>query len=348
MRMFRSPNNPIIKPEDVKPSRPDFRVVCVFNTGVTRFNNEVLLLMRVAEIPHNDNPDVELVPVFDYEKETLVIKKFDRKDKDIDFSDSRFVRTPSEQYLTSISHFRIAKSKDGIHFEIDEKPAMFPANIFEIFGIEDPRITYIDGKYYINYSAISNITGVTTCLASTTDFQTFSRHGCIFTPDNKDIAIFPEEINGKYYAFNRPASAEYKTRDMWISESPDLISWGNHRHLMGVRKGHWDNGRIGCSAVPFKTDEGWLEIYHGSSVDNRYCLGAVLLDLDKPWKVIARGEKPLLEPETEYELNGFFGNVIFNCGVLLEEDMVKIYYGAADTYIGYAETPLRDILNTLK
>ncbi|MDI3312244.1 MAG: glycoside hydrolase family 130 protein, partial [Thermoanaerobacterium sp.] len=301
----------------------------------------------VAEVPHNDEPDTKLVPIFDPDKGMVVIKKFDKQDKDIDFSDSRFVRTKTEQYLTSISHFRIARSKNGIHFDIDEKPAMFPSNVYEKFGIEDPRITYIDGRYYINYSAISDITGVTTCLASTVDFKTFKRHGCIFTPDNKDVAIFPEKIGGKYYALCRPASAEYKRRDMWISESPDLICWGNHRYLMGAREGYWDDGRVGCSAVPFKIDEGWLEIYHGASKNDRYCLGAVLLDANKPWKILARSQKPIIEPETDYELNGFYGNVIFNCGVLFEEGKVKIYYGAADTCIAYAEIQLCDVLNSL-
>lgn len=348
MKVFRAKENPLITPADVKPSRPDFKVVCVFNAGVIRYQGEVLLLMRVAEVPVNADPNVVAVPYYEPDEGKLVIKHFDKNDSSIDFSDSRFIRTPKEQYLTSISHFRIARSKDGIHFSIDEKPAMVPENVFEKFGIEDPRITQIGDRYYINYSAISNVTGVTTCLASTTDFKTFVRHGCIFTPDNKDIAIFPEKINGKYYAFNRPASAEYKTRDIWISESPDLVCWGNHRLLMRVRENYWDNGRIGCSAVPFRIDEGWLEIYHGASKEDRYCLGAVLLDRNEPWKVLARGEKPVIEPETEYELNGFFGNVIFNCGVLYEDNKVKIYYGAADTCIAYAETELNEILNILK
>lgn len=112
-------------------------------------------------------------------------------------------------------------------------------------GIEDPRITQIDGRYYINYSAISNITGVTTCLASTTDFVTFIKYGVIFMPDNKDVAIFPEKIEGRYYALNRPVSAEYRVRDMWISESPDLIHWGNHLKLMSTREKYWDDGSIG-------------------------------------------------------------------------------------------------------
>jgi predicted GH43/DUF377 family glycosyl hydrolase len=348
MNLFRSPKNPIIKPEDVKPSRPDFKVVCAFNCGVIRFKGDVLLLIRVAEIPVNNNCEIELVPVFDPDKNELVVLKFDKTDKSIDFSDSRFVRTETEQYLTSISHFRIARSKNGIDFTIDEKPAMTPANVYEKFGIEDPRITFIDGKYYINYSAISNITGVTTCLASTEDFVNFTRHGVIFTPDNKDIAIFPEKINGKYYAFNRPSSTEYKTRDMWISESPDIICWGNHKILMSSRNGYWDDGRIGCSAVPFRTDKGWLEIYHGASKDHKYCLGAALLDINDPTVVLARSEEALMMPVEDYEVYGFFGNVIFNCGVLYEDGLVKIYYGAADTCIGYAEIKIEEIFSTLK
>jgi len=348
MRVYRAPENPIITPADVKPSRPDFKVVCVFNAGVIRYQGEVLLLMRVAEVPSNDEPNMVAVPYFDPDKGEIVIKYFNNNESSIDFSDSRFVRTPEEHYLTSISHLRIARSKDGINFKIDEKPAMVPENVFEKFGIEDPRITQIGDRYYISYSAVSNVTGVTTCLASTTDFITFERHGCIFTPDNKDIAIFPEKINGRYYALNRPASAEFKTRDIWISESPDLICWGNHRLLMRVRENYWDNGRIGGSAVPFRIEEGWLEIYHGASKEDRYCLGAVLLDKDEPWKVLARGEKPIIEPETDYELNGFFGNVIFSCGVLYEDNKVKIYYGAADTCIAYAEIELNEILNILK
>ncbi|MDP2945663.1 MAG: glycosidase, partial [Atribacterota bacterium] len=191
MNIFRSEKNPIITPEDIKPSRPDFKVVCVFNCGVTRFNEEILLLMRVAETPINNNPKKELVPILDLKTDKVIVKEFSKTDPSIDFSDPRVIRTPTNQYLTSISHLRIARSRNGIDFKIDEKPAIFPENKYERFGIEDPRITQIDGRYYINYSAISDITGVTTCLTSTTDFVTFTRHGVIFMPDNKDVAIFP-------------------------------------------------------------------------------------------------------------------------------------------------------------
>lgn len=348
MNVQRYSGNPLIQPKDVKPSRPDFTVECVFNAGVIRFRGEVLLLMRVAEKPVNTDPNVVLIPYFSEVTGKIEIKQFDRALPGLDLADTRFVLAPGERWLTSISHFRIARSADGLHFTIDERPAMVPANQYETFGIEDPRITCMDGRYWINYSAISPTTGVTTCLASTADFRDFTRHGVIFTPDNKDIAIFPEKIGGKYYAFNRPASAEYKMRDMWISESPDLVCWGNHRRLMGCRPGMWDDGRIGCSAVPFRVDGGWLEIYHGASASDRYCLGAALLDLNEPWKVLARSRQPVLEPEAEYELKGFFGNVVFNCGVLYEEGIVKIYYGAADTCMAYAQTSVKDIMDLLE
>ena len=348
MSIKRYPGNPLIQPKDVKPSRPDFTVECVFNAGVIRFDDEVLLLMRVAEKPVNNDPGAVPIPYFSEALGKIDIKRFGRSHPGLDLNDSRFVLAPGERWLTSISHFRIARSADGIHFNIDDAPAMTPANQYESFGIEDPRITLLDGRYWINYSSISAKTGVTTCLASTADFKEFKRHGVIFTPDNKDIAIFPEKIGGKFYAFNRPASAEYKTRDMWISESPDLVCWGNHRLLMGARPGFWDDGRIGCSAVPFRVKEGWLEIYHGASINDRYCLGAALLDANEPWKVLARTKKPILEPETGYEMNGFFGNVIFNCGVLYEDGIVKIYYGAADTCIAYAEAGIGDIMDLLE
>jgi len=348
MGIIRSEKNPLIVPEDVSPSRPDFKVMCVFNCGVTRFNEEVLLLMRVAEIPICDCSDRARVPILEKETNKLIIKEFDKADSTIDFSDPRVIRTLDENYLTTISHLRIARSKNGIDFIIDKKPAMFPENIYERFGIEDPRITFIDGKYYIGYNAISDVTGITICLASTVDFISFRRHGVIFMPDNKDFALFPEKIGGKYFALSRPTSAEFGKKDIWISQSSDLGSWGDHRIMMTTRDGYWDDGWIGCGGVPFKIDEGWLEIYHGASKDDIYRMGAVLLDPSEPSKIIARSEKPIIEPSEPYEKRGFLENVIFTCGVLHEDGKVKIYYGAADTCIAYAEMNLGDILSGLR
>ncbi len=159
--------------------------------------------------------------------------------------------------------------------------------------------------------------------------------------------LFPEKVEGKFYALHRPVSPLFKKQEIWIAESPDLLCWGNHRCLMGPNPGHWDEAKIGAGAPSFKTDRGWLEVYHGVDRNNRYCLGAVLLDGAEPWKIISRTNKPILEPQADYERGGFFGNVVFSCGLLCEDDTVRIYYGAADTVICYAELPLKEIFATL-
>jgi predicted GH43/DUF377 family glycosyl hydrolase len=346
MNVFRSSQNPVIGPEDVKPSGNDFEVIGVFNAGVTRLEDQIILLLRVAERPINTNPDVVLTTIYKDTEERLVVTEFSKNNPEIDFSDPRLIITPTETYLTSISHLRLARSRDGVNFEIDDVPSIFPANNYETFGMEDPRISLIDEIYYISYVAVSSF-GVTTCLISTRDFISFQRHGVIFCPENKDAVLFPEKVEGKFYALHRPVSPLFKKQDIWIAESPDLHCWGNHRCLMGPRPGHWDETKIGAGAVPFKTDRGWLEIYHGVDRNNRYCLGAVLLDGAEPWKVVARTNKPILEPQAGYECEGFFGNVVFSCGLLCEGDNVRIYYGAADTVICCAELSLKDIIETL-
>jgi predicted GH43/DUF377 family glycosyl hydrolase len=346
VKVFRSPNNPIIKPEDIKPSRDDFEVIGVFNAGVTRLKDEVVLLIRVAERPINKHPDIVLTAIYNVSKGKLVVKEFSKGDPENNFEDPRLIITPKGTYLTSISHLRLARSKDGIDFKIENTPSIQPANDYETFGLEDPRISLIDGTYYINYVAVYPL-GVTTCLASTKDFTTFERHGVIFCPDNKDVVLFPEKVGDKYYALHRPVSPLFRKQDIWIAESPDLRCWGNHRYLMGPRPDYWDEKKIGAGAVPFKIDQGWLEIYHGVDRNKRYCLGAILLGSREPWKVIARTEKPVFEPQAHYECNGFFGNVVFSCGLLCEDDKLKIYYGAADTVICYAELSLKETIKAL-
>ncbi len=349
----RNPQNPIIVASDIKPSRSDWRVEYVINAGVITFNNETLLLLRVAEGPISNNyGDTFYSPCFDSKTGKIEYHEFDRNDPLNNFDDPRFVVRYDEvgneviRALSTISHLRVATSADGVNFSIMDTPAMFPANQYEQFGIEDPRITFINGKYYINYSAISP-SGDATALAVTTDFINFERLGVIFTPDNKDICIFPRKINGKYYALNRPASEKFGAREMWISESSDLVRWGNHKLLYSCSNDDWGDSRNGCGAVPIETDRGWLEIYHAADRSDRYCLGALLLDINDPSKVIGRTSGPLFEPKERYELEGVFGNVVFCCGAVVdpESQILRIYYGAADTVIAMAETPLNNVLN---
>ncbi len=343
MAVFRAPENPIIAPEDVSPSADGYEVIGVFNAGVARYADEVVLLVRVAERPISNDPNVVLAAFLDVAQGKIVTAPFARSDPENDLSDPRLIVRQGRTYLTSISHLRLARSTDGIHFTVDEHPAVGPTDAYESLGVEDPRITRIANTYYITYVAVSPL-GVTTVLASTRDFASFERHGVIFHPENKDVVLLPEAIDGRYYAIHRPHSPLFGKNDMWIAESPDLICWGRHRHLMGLREGFWDETRIGAGAAPFRIEEGWLEVYHGANRDNRYCLGAALLDAREPWNVLARSARPIFEPEADYERAGFFGQVVFSCGLLFEENTLKIYYGAADTSICYAELPLVDVL----
>jgi len=345
MRVDRYPENPLITPADVPPSRDDLEVVCAFNAGVARCKDEVILLMRVAERGMSDSV-VARVPVFECPG-GLCIREFERSDPRFSFADPRVIGTPEGVFLTTISHLRIARSKDGRHFAIEPKPALFPDREPESFGLEDARITEIDGTYYIAYKAVSPL-GFCISLAVTRDFETFEKQGVIFGPENMDVCIFPEQVGGRYVALHRPVSGFSGSPNMWIAYGPDLMSWGDHRFLMGVNRESWDSERVGGGAVPIKTDRGWLEIYHASDLKGRYCLGAVLLDLNEPHKIIARGKEPIFVPEADYETTGFVPNVVFACGALLDGDRVSIYYGAADTVIAGADLGLSEILDSLE
>lgn len=347
MHIYRYPENPLITPADVAPSRPDFEVVCAFNAGVAKYKDEVILLLRVAERAKSDEQYVR-VPVLECNKDEscIVVKEFAKCDPTCDFSDPRIINTDDQTFLTTISHLRVARSKDGRHFTVDPKPALYPDRPSEEFGLEDPRITEIDGLYYIAYKSVSQ-TGICVGMATTTDFINFEKKGLIFAPENLDVCIFPEKVNGRYAALHRPVPRFIGTLNMWIAYSPDLMSWGDHHFLLGTEPGNWDSGRTGGGAIPIKTDRGWLEIYHGATPDDYYCLGAALLDLDEPHKIIARGKAPIMVPEAPYEKEGFVPNVIFSCGALVNGDTVSIYYGAADTVMAGADMSISEILNYL-
>lgn len=343
----RCAENPVVTPAMVPPSGPDFEVVCAFNAGVAQCNGDVILLLRVAERARSD-AKVARVPVLNCTEKKAVVEilDFDKSDKTIDFRDPRLIRTPTRSVLTTLSHLRVARSKDGIHFKVDPKPALFPDRPSEQFGIEDPRITEIDGVYHIVYKGVSP-DGISVGLAETRDFKTYQKRGIIFCPENLDVCIFPEKINGRYAALTRPVPKTMGAPNMWMAYSPDLMCWGDHHFLMGVQPGKWDSGRIGGGAIPIKTDRGWLTIYHGATKDDVYCLGVVLLDLDDPRKVIARGAEPLLKPEAVYETSGFMKNVVFTCGALHGGDIVSVYYGASDEVMARADFSMKDILASL-
>ena len=241
--------------------------------------------------------------------------------------------------LAGRSVFALARSDDGYHFSVDPVPAMEPAKeepfrSYERRGIEDPRITYLEGAYYIMYTAYSHY-GARLALARTTDFKNYERIGLISEPENKDGCLFPRKIAGRYVRLDRPYGGG--TGNIWLSYSDDLIDWGNSVCVMTTRGGFWDSDRIGASAPPIETEHGWLHIYHGvknTAAGPLYRMGAVLFDLEDPAKVICRSAVPILTPREYYERVGDVGNVVFACGAILEDEgRLRIYYGAADTCI---------------
>jgi len=332
----------------VLPSRPDFEVLGVFNPAVARHNGQVVLLLRVAEAPRKVSSGIAVAPTFNAETGRVEIKRWLVTAKGPDVSDPRLVIDDGRTWLTSMSHLRVARSTDGIHFDVDALPALSAATVYESFGIEDPRITQLDGTYWITYTAVSHY-GIGTGLASTTDFKTFARHGIIFSPPNRNVTIFPEKIDGRYAALHRPMPEGLGQHSIWTASSSDLMSWGNHRLVATPRAGSWDDTKVGGGAVPFRVhvgrEDGWLSIYHGVTGNPPiYSLGALLLDRHDPSRVRARSREPILKPEAPYEREGFFGSVVFTCGALADGDLVRIYYGAADGVTAVADLSLAEIL----
>lgn len=340
--------NPLITPAQVHPQHPDYEVIGAFNAGAVLIGSETILLVRVAERPVAREADWIACPYVNSHGQ-LDQLRVRRDDVDYDTGDPRFVRhiSSGSVYLTSISHIRRARSSDGVHFTIDDAPWLSPENAFEAFGVEDARITPINGSFYINYSAVSKH-GIATGLAETSDFETFTRCGVIFPPSNRDVAIFPQAINGKYWCYHRPMPGEFGSYSVWLASSPDLVCWGDHRLVLTGNAIGWDSGRVGGGAPPIWTDQGWLSIYHAADRDHRYCLGAFLAAHDDPGRVIARTHEPIFMPEAPYETGGFFPNVVFTCGVTVVDGVLRLYYGASDETIALAEAPLTHFLELLR
>lgn len=228
-------------------------------------------------------------------------------------------------------------SRDGVNWDINPEPIEFKCDIPEVKDFEyayDPRVVEIDGRYYVTWC--NGFHGPTIGVAYTDDFKEFHQLENAFLPFNRNGVLFPRKINGKYAMLSRPSDGGHTPfGDIFYSESPDMTYWGKHRHVMSPR-GSWQSTKIGAGPVPIETDEGWLVFYHGvltSCNGYVYHFGAALLDLDEPWKVLARTEPYLLSPQEIYECVGDVPNVVFPCAALADADTgrIAIYYGAADT-----------------
>jgi len=237
-----------------------------------------------------------------------------------------------------ISRLGYAVSSDGVHFERCEEPVFVPELADEFCGVEDPRLTFLDGRFQMLYTAWS-MEAIQVARASTTDFRSWERHGIVFPgPDNKDAALFPRKVNGRYVAFHRIPSS------LWIAYSDDLVTWGDYQRIMDPRPGVYDDLKLGAGGPPIETELGWLVIYHGVDHNRVYRLGVALLGRDDPGTVLNRPAESVLEPEEPWELAGDVPNVVFTCGTAELGDNYLIYYGGADRVIGLATANKRELL----
>ncbi len=243
--------------------------------------------------------------------------------------------------LRGFSHLTVARSKDGLSgWIIDEKPTMVPDHSTheERWGLEDPRIVWLEEQkqYAITYVSFSE-GGPVVSLAITKNFKTFARLGGLLPPEDKDACLFPRRFNGRFALIHRPIVRG--EAHIWISLSPDLKHWGDHRILLRTRHAYWDGARIGLGCQPIEIPEGWLLVYHGvrqTTANQIYRTGLALLDKDEPWRVLRRGEEWVLGPRAMYERIGDVGDVTFVTGGVVKENKMLAYYGAADDKIAVA------------
>lgn len=295
-----------------------YNAALTFNAGVVKQNGTYIMLFR------NDQGE--------YEKERLA--------------------------GTSIG---LAKSDDGFHFTVDPDIS-WAISDGEIRRVYDPRLTFIDGRTVV-CCAVDTAHGIRGGMAVTEDFKHFEFLS-LSAPDNRNMVLFPEKIGGHYVRLERPMPVYSRGGDrfdLWLSESPDLEYWGKTRLVMGIEQVPYANDKIGPGAPPLKTPAGWLILFHAVDRDDRrgkngwepawqkrYSIGAALLDLNDPAKVLGISARPLMVPETKDEREeGFRTNVLFPCGALLENDgkTVRIYYGAADTVVKCAMAPLDKLID---
>jgi predicted GH43/DUF377 family glycosyl hydrolase len=260
--------------------------------------------------------------------------------------------------MRGISQLHVARSADGVSgWKFDAKPLLRSEPGVapeEVWGCEDPRLTWLAGEetWAIAYTAYS-MRGPLVALATTRDFRHVERIGPVMTPEDKDAAVFPRRFGGRWAMIHRPSPIRGGAH-VWVSFSPDLRHWGDHRLLLEARDGAWwDAGKIGLGPPPLETSEGWLVIYHGvhmTSAGPIYRAGLALLDLDDPTVVLRRSDEWIFGPEAAYERSGDVPQVVFPSGLLLDPDegRLDMYYGAADSVVGLATADLDDVLAYLR
>jgi len=259
------------------------------------------------------------------------------------------------EQVNGIPAIYLGRSEDGIHWEFDEEKIQFQdeeGNTFLPRYAYDPRLVKVEDTYYIIWC--QDFYGAAIGMAKTTDFKIFTRLENPFIPYNRNAVLFPRKVNGNFLLLSRPSDTGHTPfGDIFVSESPDMVYWGKHRHVMSKGSNWWESLKIGGGAAPIETDEGWLLFYHGvcqTCSGYVYSIGGAILDLENPSIVKYRCTNFLLTPEEWYEERGFVPNVCFPCACICDpaDGRIAIYYGCADSYVGVAFTKLDLIMNYIK
>lgn len=315
----------------------------------------------LANIPWQDKPEGVEGPVWRY-SENPIINRNPVKGVARIFNSAvvpyqgEFIGVFRAETISGVPFLYLGYSKDAIHWTFEEEQIKFVNQAGEPFMPRyayDPRLIKVEDTYYIIWC--TDFYGAALGLAKTTDFKTFIRLDNPLLPFNRNGVFFPRKINGNFVLMSRPSDSGHTPfGDIFISESPDLVYWGKHRHVM--TRGYnqwWQSLKIGGGAAPIETSEGWLLFYHGvtgTCSGYVYSMGVAILDLEEPSKVKYRSKNFVLTPEEWYEERGFVANVVFPCATLQDGDTgrIAIYYGAADSYVGLAFTTVEEIVKYVK
>ncbi len=348
----------LVRPEMLEPTAPGFTVAGCFNPAAFRMGGQTWLILRVAEAAQKTRKNRFPSPRVDFSgrRARMVVDQVAYRPKRGE--DGRGILLPDGTIrLRFVSHFRLARvSDDGLQLEmLDQEPWLFPENEYEEFGVEDPRASVIGGELLVAYVAVGRPLGIAPALLRVKSLDRPPERLGVFLPsENKDVALFPRKLRGKYATIHRPMGRDaFTAPNIQVAESPDLVHWGRHRFVMGPSRGAWDSYRIGGGPPPVKVKAGWLLIYHGverrrGDPVGRYSVGAALLDGKDPAKVLARTRKPILRPERPWERRGFTPNVVFPTGTTLRGDELTLFCGAADTCVTSITVSLAEVLSRLK